>query len=190
MAPVDLLALSVLSIAVLRGLFLGLIREAFSLAAIGAACVAVRWFAAPAAAELDAATGGRVGELAAPWIAAAAAVTDHRPRAATGRAPWASVWWTGRGPASAAEGSLVIAVLLLLGTTVSDAIIDLEATRNWRSFIGPRRRCRDIDVAAPPRELAAISRLRGDAAWRSGADAAGDLRAWTRARAGTCGCGR
>ena len=102
MAPVDLLALAVLGVAVLRGFFLGLIREAFSLAAIGAACFAVRWFAGPAAVELEAATGGRVGDLAAPWIAgagvaiAAAARRRDRPAACCegARAPWASACWT------------------------------------------------------------------------------------------------
>jgi len=164
MAPVDLLALSVLSIAVLRGLFLGLIREAFSLAAIGAACVAVRWFAAPAAAELDAATGGRVGELAAPWIAGAGvAIAAAAAVAITGRVLRRGARAVGLGLVDraagallgAAEGSLVIAVLLLLGTTVLGR--DHPIFENTRSLAALERievlaaGARDIDVAAPPR---------------------------------------
>jgi membrane protein required for colicin V production len=164
MAPVDLLALSVLSIAVLRGLFLGLIREAFSLAAIGAACVAVRWFAAPAAAELDAATGGRVGELAAPWIAGAGvAIAAAAAVAITGRVLRRGARAVGLGLVDraagallgAAEGSLVIAVLLLLGTSVLGR--DHPIFENTRSLAALERievlaaGARDIDVAAPPR---------------------------------------
>ena len=164
MAPVDLLALSVLSIAVLRGLFLGLIREAFSLAAIGAACVAVRWFAGPAATELEAATGGRVGDLAAPWIAgagvaiaaaAAVAITGRVLRRGARAVGLGLVDRAGGALLGAAEGSLVIAVLLVLATTVLGR--DHPVFENTRSLAALERveglaiSARDIDVAAPPR---------------------------------------
>ncbi len=47
-SPVDLAALAILIAAVVRGLFIGMIREVFSLAALAAACIAVRFGAAPA----------------------------------------------------------------------------------------------------------------------------------------------
>ena len=96
MAPVDLLALCVLSIAVLRGLFLGLIREAFSLAAIGAACVAVRWFAEPAAAWLEARAAAASARSRRPGSRGPASRSRPRPRSRSrggccgaGRARWA-----------------------------------------------------------------------------------------------------
>jgi uncharacterized membrane protein required for colicin V production len=163
MAPVDLLALCVLSIAVLRGLFLGLIREAFSLAAIGAACVAVRWFAEPAAARLDALTDGRIGELAAPWIAgagvaiaaaAAVAVTGRLLRRGARAVGLGLVDRAGGALLGAAEGALVVAVLLVLATTVLGRNYPLfEKTRSLAALervesvaVGVR----NTGVAAPP----------------------------------------
>lgn len=164
MAPVDLLALTVLSLAVLRGFFLGLIREAFSLAAIGAACFAVRWFAGPAANELEAATGGRVGELMAPWIAGAGvAIAAALTVALIGRVLRRGARAVGLGLLDraggallgAAEGSLVIAVLLVLGTTLLGRDHPLfEKTRTLAAFERAESvvaGARETDVAAPPR---------------------------------------
>ena len=148
----------------LRGFFLGLIREAFSLAAIGAACVAVRWFAGPAAAELQAATDGRVGDLAAPWIAGAGvAIAAAVAVAITGRILRRGARAVGLGLVDraggallgAAEGSLVIAVLLVLATTVLGR--DHPVFQDTRTLAAFERAeavatgARDIDVAAPPR---------------------------------------
>ena len=47
MPPADLAALAVLCVAALRGLYLGLAREVFSVVSLVAACVAVRFAAAP-----------------------------------------------------------------------------------------------------------------------------------------------
>jgi membrane protein required for colicin V production len=163
MAPVDLLALCVLSIAVLRGLFLGLIREAFSLAAIGAACVAVRWFADPAAVWLDAQSGGRIGELAAPWVAgagvaiaaaAAVAITGRLLRRGARAVGLGMIDRAGGALLGAVEGSLVIAVLLVLATTVVGRNHPVFA--KTRSLAALERvesvavGARDTGVAAPP----------------------------------------
>jgi uncharacterized membrane protein required for colicin V production len=154
----------VLGIAVLRGLFLGLIREAFSLAAIGAACVAVRWFATPAAAELERATDGRVGDLAAPWIAgagvaiaaaAAVAILGRVLRRGARAVGLGLVDRAGGALLGAAEGSLVIAVLLVIGTAVLGR--DHPVLEGTRSLAALERveavaaEVRDVDVAAPPR---------------------------------------
>ena len=164
MSPVDLLALCVLSIAVLRGLFLGLIRESFSLAAIAAACVAVRWFAGPAAAELEAITGGRVGNLAAPWIAGAGvAIAAAAAVAITGRVLRRGARAVGLGLLDraggallgATEGSLVIAVLLVLATSVlgrnHPVFRDTRTLAAFERVEAVATSARDIDVAAPPR---------------------------------------
>ena len=164
MAPIDLLALSVLGIAVLRGFFLGLIREAFSLAAIVAAWLAVRWFAAPAGAELQAATHGRVGELAAPWIAGlGVAIAAAVAVALIGRILRTGARAVGLGlldraggaMLGAAEGSLVIALLLVLGTTLLGRDHPLfQDTRTLAAFERAEAvagTARSTDVAAPPR---------------------------------------
>ncbi len=163
MAPVDLLALCVLSIAVLRGLFLGLIREAFSLAAIGGACVAVRWFADPAAVWLEAQSGGRIGELAAPWVAgagvaiaaaAAVAITGRLLRRGARAVGLGMIDRAGGALLGAVEGALVIAVLLVLATTVIGRNHPLFA--KTRSLAALERvesvavGVRDTGVAAPP----------------------------------------
>lgn len=66
---VDLVVGTVLGVALLRGVFLGLIREAFSIAALGGACVAARLFTPTAADWLVEATGGEITATVAPWIA-------------------------------------------------------------------------------------------------------------------------
>ncbi len=163
MAPVDLLALCVLSIAVLRGLFLGLIREAFSLAAIGAACVAVRWFAQPAAAQLEALTDGRIGSFAAPWLAgagvaiaaaAAVAITGRLLRRGARAAGLGMLDRAGGALLGAAEGALVVAVGLVLATTVlgrshpliggTRSLVALERVEEVAAGV------QDTGVAAPP----------------------------------------
>jgi membrane protein required for colicin V production len=163
-APVDLLALAVLGVAVLRGLFLGLIREAFSLAAIGAACIAVRWFTQPAAEWVQAASDGRIGELAAPWLAGAGvalaaavavAVTGRVLRRGARAVGLGLVDRAGGALLGAAEGALVVAVLLVLATTVLGR--DHPAFERTRSLAALERAeglvagVRDVDVAAPPR---------------------------------------
>jgi membrane protein required for colicin V production len=162
-APVDLLALCLIGIAVLRGFFLGLIREAFSLAAIAAAWVAVRWFGDPAGDWLQAATDGRVGELMAPWIAGAGvAIATVLAVALIGRVVRTGARAVGLGLLDraggallgAAEGSLVIAVLLVLGTTLLGR--DHPVFQDTRTLAAFERAeavasgARDTDVAAPP----------------------------------------
>lgn len=164
MAPIDLLALSVLGIAVLRGFFLGLIREAFSLAAIVAAWLAVRLFSAPAGAELQAATDGRVGDLAAPWIAGVGvAIAAAVAVALVGRVVRTGARAVGLGLLDraggallgAAEGSLVIAVLLVLGTTLlgrdHPLFQDTRALAAFERAEAVAGGARPTDVAAPPR---------------------------------------
>jgi membrane protein required for colicin V production len=163
MAPVDLLALCVLSLAVLRGLFRGLLREAFSLLAIGAAVIAVRAFTAPAAAELQAASDGRIGELAAPWVAgtgvaiAAAAAVSLMGRVLRGGARVVGLGLVDRAGGAllgSAEGMVVVAVLLVLATTVVGR--DHPAFAHTRALAALERvegvaGARAPDVAAPPR---------------------------------------
>ena len=65
----DAIVAAVLALAVLRGLWIGLLREGFSIAALAAGCLAVRAFAVPLGGWLNGATGGQIGAAVAPWIA-------------------------------------------------------------------------------------------------------------------------
>ena len=67
----DGIVLSILVVMTLRGLFIGLIREAFSIAALAAACVAVAYGRDPVAAALLSLTGASLPASVAPWIAGA-----------------------------------------------------------------------------------------------------------------------
>ena len=68
-APVDVLVLAILAFALLRGVLLGLLRETFSIAALVAACFAVKLYNPVATAWLLEAAAGRITPLAAPWLA-------------------------------------------------------------------------------------------------------------------------
>jgi membrane protein required for colicin V production len=124
-SAVDMAALAILALAVLRGLWIGLIREVFSLAGLAAAAVAVRFGAAPAADWLMASLPVELSPLAARIATGVAiAVAVIAIVAIVGRlvrrgARWAGLGFVDRvagGALGAAEGALVIAVLMMLGT--------------------------------------------------------------------------
>ena len=68
-SAVDVAALAILGLAVLRGLWIGLIREVFSLAGLAAAAVAVRFGTVPAADWLMGALKTCMGSVGARTIA-------------------------------------------------------------------------------------------------------------------------
>jgi membrane protein required for colicin V production len=164
--PVDILMATILAIAVLRGFFLGLIREAFSIAAIGGACVAVKLFVRPVADWLQAASDGQIGALIAPWLAGAMlAVGTIAAIAIAGRllrrgARLAGLGWADRAGGAvlgAAEGALAAAILLLIATSLlgrghsalaqTHSLAAFEQLEQIVQGQGPR----GVDVAAPPR---------------------------------------
>ena len=123
-SPVDLAALAILTVAVLRGLFIGLIREVFSLGALAAACIAVRLGAVPAADWMLLNLPFEMGSLTARVVAGVViAIAVVVLVAGVGRVLRRGVRWAGLGFADrlaggvlgAAEGSLVIVILMLLG---------------------------------------------------------------------------
>jgi len=126
-SAVDVAALAILGIAVLRGLWIGLIREVFSLGGLAAAVVAVRLGSGPAAEWLLANPPLEMSPLAARIAAGAViAVVAIVCTAIVGRmvrrgARWAGLGFADRlggGVVGAAEGALVIAILMLIGVTV------------------------------------------------------------------------
>jgi len=162
--PVDIFVMAILGIAVLRGVFRGLIREAFSIGALAGACLVVKLFAHPLAARLETATGGEITGWAAPWLAGAIlSVGTIAAIAIVGRfvrrgSRWAGLGWADRAGGAvlgAAEGGLVVAILLVLAVFLlgrehptlaeSRSFAALERIEQIAQAPAPP------DVAAPPR---------------------------------------
>lgn len=164
--PADLVAAVILGIAALRGLFLGLIREAFSIGALAAAVVAARVFGTPFGEWLVAASGERLGAGAAPWVGgallaiAAIVVVALVGRVVRSGARAAGLGWADRIGGAAlgtAEGAIAFGVLLivvstflgrdhaLLAESKSLALLERFETRDESRAIDAS------DVAAPPR---------------------------------------
>lgn len=125
--PIDLLAAIILGAAGLRGLFNGMIREVFSVVALGAAVVAVRVWNQPLADWLYDLAGGRIGPTLTPWVSGAAigigvVIAVGTFGAVMGRGARAvGLGWADRAGGAAlglAEGALVVGVALTVGTSL------------------------------------------------------------------------
>ncbi len=165
MVALDLIVLLVLSVAVLRGLLRGMIREVFSVLALAGACIAVRFYTTPLAQRLDEVADGRVGSTAA-WALSAVAIAIGTVAlvAFAGSflrrgAKSVGLGWADRLGGSVlglVEGGLVAAVLLLLAVRVLGG--DAPTLRNSRSMAALEELTRVVqgqpkasgDVAAPP----------------------------------------
>jgi uncharacterized membrane protein required for colicin V production len=162
---VDAAAVGILLIAVMRGAWIGLIREGFSIAALTAAVFAIRYANAPSSAWLTRVTGGEIGEGAAPWITgfailiASVAVVAVVGRLIRRGAHAAGLGWADRlcgGVLGAAEGALVAGIVVMgvvwaLGRehpTLGDSR-SLEALDTVASYVSEHAD-QLPDVAAPP----------------------------------------
>ncbi len=168
MPSVDILAATIVGIALLRGFFLGLVREAGSLAGLLAATLAVRLYAGPAGAWLARASGGEIPGWLAPWLAGAAlaaacvalaAVLRRLLRRVLRAAGLGFADRTGGALLGSAEGLLAVCLLVgLLAALLGRDHPWLERSRSLRTLERfellaaradlPRR----LDVAAPPRD--------------------------------------
>jgi uncharacterized membrane protein required for colicin V production len=118
--------LSVLLVAVARGIWMGLIRESFSVAALGAAVVTTRLGTPPAADWLVATTGGEIGPAAAPWLMGAAiAAATVAAVSVLGRfikrgAQFAGLGFADRigGAAIGAAEGVLVGLVIVLGATL------------------------------------------------------------------------
>jgi uncharacterized membrane protein required for colicin V production len=163
-SPVDAIALAVLAIALFRGLAIGMVREAFSVAALAAACIAVRLGTAPAAAWLLANALPGLGALGAKILAGAAVGLGAAIAIGLlGRLVRRGVHAAGLGlpdrlagaAIGAAEGALVVGVALLAAITLLGRDHPtLARSRVLGAFEQAERVARgDLaarDVAAPP----------------------------------------
>jgi len=162
MEGIDLAVAVVLAVAALRGLVLGLVRQAFSFAGLGAAFVAARSLGGEAAAALharvgDALPGPALHALAlllvglAVWIAVRVAGALVRRGVQAVGLGFADR--LGGAALGAAEGALLVALLFgVAGALAGDHPALLES-RAYAAFCDAREalRARDgRDVAAPP----------------------------------------
>ena len=162
---VDIIVGTIIGIACLRGFFLGLIREAFSLASLGAAYMAVRAFVGPVGEWIGEISDGRVGEALAPWVAGALlALVTIGVVTSIGRVIRRGARAVGLGfvdraggaMLGATEGVLVVAVLIMLvGDRVGrnhPAIADSRtlAALEQMELLAHEAPLAEIDVASPP----------------------------------------
>jgi len=120
---IDLIAITIVTLAVVRGIWIGLIREGLSLAAIGLCTIVTRLFVEPVALQLTEWTGQEITGKTAIWIAgvllvmATILVCGVVARLMKRGASFAGLGWADRlggGALGLAEGSIVAAVVVLI----------------------------------------------------------------------------
>jgi membrane protein required for colicin V production len=163
---VDIIVGTIIGIACLRGFFLGLIRESFSLASLGAAYMAVRAFVGPVAEWVGEISDGRISEALEPWVAGALLVlvtigvvtTIGRILRRGARAVGLGfVDRLGGALLGATEGVLVVAVLIMLvGDRVGrdhPAIAESRtlAALEEMELLASEAPSAEVDVASPPK---------------------------------------
>jgi len=121
LAPLDYVIVALFSVALLRGVTRGLLRESFSIASLAVAILAVRFFYEPVAEWLIVQSNGDVGPEAAPWtagiliIVVAIGSTTVIGRFVRRGAKAAGLGWADRAGGlaiGAAEGVLIAAVVI------------------------------------------------------------------------------
>jgi len=120
---IDMIVLTVLFIAVVRGIWIGLIREGSSLAAIGMATIVTRLLVDPFSLQLTELTGGEITGKTAVWIAGVLLVIgtiitlSFAARLLRRGAEAAGLGWADRlggGALGAAEGAIVAVVIVTI----------------------------------------------------------------------------
>ena len=163
LSALDSIVLGIFAIAVVRGVYIGMIREGFSIAALGCGLLAIRYGIEPFSSVIRSASG--IGETASQWIAGAAigiavvAVIGVVGKKLRRGAQAVGLAWADRiagGLVGAAEGMLVAAVLVVGATWVAGAdspIItesqSVEFFETLQSYVAEHRDELPA-VAAPP----------------------------------------
>jgi uncharacterized membrane protein required for colicin V production len=138
---IDMIVLTVLFIAILRGIWIGLIREGSSLAAIGIATIVTRLLVHPFSAQLTELSGGEITGKTSLWIAGVLLVVGtivvlgFVARLLRRGAEAAGLGWADRlggGALGAAEGAIVAAVLVTIALWLVGP--DHAATEGARSI--------------------------------------------------------
>ncbi|MEZ4333902.1 MAG: CvpA family protein [Myxococcota bacterium] len=161
---IDLVTLGVVLLALLRGAWIGLIREGLSLATVAVATIVTRLYASPVSLWITDRTSGELTGRTALWIAGVLLVVGSIVvLALLGRvlrrgAEAAGLGWADRVGGSAlgaAEGAIVASILVVIALWLVGP--DHAATRNARSveLVERLRSWREADptpsVAAPGR---------------------------------------
>ena len=129
LSALDSIVLGIFAIAVARGIYIGLIREGFSIAALGGGLLAIRYGIEPVAGLIQRVASG-IGETASSWIAGVAigiavvAVIGVVGKKLRQGAQAVGLAWADRiagGLIGAAEGALAAAVLVVGTTWVAGA---------------------------------------------------------------------
>jgi len=122
---IDGVVMAVLLLAFARGAWIGMIRESFSIAAVGVSCIALRYANPPAARALNELTGGEIGTGAAPFLTGAfilfatIALIGYLGRFLKRGAQNAGLGWADRlggGAVGLAEGALVSTLIVMAAT--------------------------------------------------------------------------
>jgi uncharacterized membrane protein required for colicin V production len=170
-ALADIIVATVLLIAVARGLWIGLIREGFSIAAIGAATIVTRLGVDSLAIRITELTSGEITGRAALWIAGVTLVVatilllGTTARVLRRGARYAGLGWADRvggGALGFAEGAVVSTILVLIALWLvgpahpslagSRSLAALERIQSLDSVQDLQRIGEDVDlpnVAAP-----------------------------------------
>lgn len=136
----DWISLGLVTVAGLRGLWIGLIREGLSLATVAVATIVTRLYVAPVAEWLGVRTGGELTGRTGLWIAgvlivlATIAVLAIVGRILRRSAEAAGLGWADRvggGALGMAEGSIVASILVVIALWIVGP--DHASTRGARS---------------------------------------------------------
>ena len=120
---IDMIAMTIVFVAAARGLWIGLIREGLSLAAIGACTIVTRLFVDPVSIQITELTGGEITGKTGLWIAgvllvmATILVCGLIARIMKRGAQFAGLGWADRvggGALGLAEGAIIAAVVVLI----------------------------------------------------------------------------
>ena len=165
MSPVDVAALIVMGVALLRGVWIGMVREVFSVAALAGACVTVRIWTEPFSSWiLENALPGIgplgaqlfAGSLLALGTALAVGLLGRLFRRGLQAAGLGAADRLAGGVIGTAEGALVVGIGLFLAITLvgRDHPV-LETSRTLETFSRAEQFAREStgtlpDVAAPP----------------------------------------
>lgn len=168
LSTLDAAVLAVLGVAVVRGVVIGLIREGFSIAALGGALLAVRYGIGPLAGWIREASRGDLGETASTWIAGIAiglgtvAVLGVAGRLLRRGARAVGLGWADRlggGFVGAVEGALAAAVILVVatwaagpGSPLIENARSVEVLEDVQTYLAEHREELPA-VAAPPEWL-------------------------------------
>lgn len=167
LTPLDGGVLIIVLLGMLRGAYIGMIRESFSIASLAVAVLAVKFGKEPASEWLQGVTNGQLGPDLAPWVAGILIVVVTIvtiaiiARALRRGVQVVGLGWVDRlggGALGVAEGGLVAAIVVSLvifalgeGHALLNKSQSVEAVETLQQFVSHELDIKLPDVAAEPR---------------------------------------